>query len=178
MVTKTYLIVMVIVFCILLQTGCSKKEEYQTGEVTPEKLTKDTTDVLTIKPKAINYDSMLVIVSQLVEAVKDNPTDIDYRRALVSVSYDTTWGTILSAGIGKPSQDEATESIGMKYAERAATADALRWAAYIKEWAIDPTHPDLDSLSVEIQGGKVVAKKILPDQTVSVLVEVRSSTIL
>lgn len=175
---KIYLLMIVFFICFALMIGCSKKEEYQTGELKPDELTKDTTDVLTIKPKAINYDSMLVIVSQLVEAIKANPTDIDYRRALVAASYDTTWETILSAGFGKPALEAETESIALKYAEQAAKMDALRWSAYIKRWAIDPTFPDLDSLKVEIQGGKVVAKKVLPDQTVSVLVEIHSSKIL
>ena len=121
---------------------------------------------------------MLVVISELVAAIKSNPEDIDMRRSLVTASYDTTWETILSAGFGKPTQEAETEMIALKYAERAATAEALRWSAYIKKWAIDPTFPDLDRLKAEFQGGRVVAKKILPDQTVSVLIEIHSSKIL
>lgn len=178
MINKKSILVAVIFTCILIVIECSKKEEYQTGELAREESTQDTSDVLTIKPKPINYDSMLVVVSELLEAIKNNPTDIELRRELVVASYDTTWETILAAGFGKPFQEAETESIAMKYAERAATADALRWAVYIKRWAIDPTFPDLDSLNVEIQGGRVVAKKMLPDQTVSVLLEIHSSKIL
>ena len=179
MIIKKSMLISIVFMSILLMIECSKKkEEYQTGEITPKESTEDTTSVLTIKPKPINYDSMLVVVSELVEAVKENPTDIDYRRELVAVSYDTTWEIILSAGFGKPSQEGETESIAMKYAERAATIDAWRWAAYIKRWSIDPKFPNLDTLNVEIQGGRVVAKKILPDKAVSVLVEIHSSKIL
>ena len=175
---KKSILAVTILICILLVIGCGKKEEYQTGEITPDESTHDSTDVVTIKPKPINYDSMLVVVGELVEAIKSNPTDIELRRDLVAASYDTTWETILSAGSGKPAREAETESIALKYAERAATADALRWTAYIKRWSIDPTFPELDSLDVQIQGGKVVAKKVLPDQTVSVLVEIHSSKIL
>jgi len=179
MVKRNSILTITILIWFLLVIGCSKKEEeYQTGELTPDELTKDTTDVLTIKPKPINYDSMLVVVSELVEAVKNNPTDIELRRQLVAVSYDTTWETIISAGFGKPVQDAETESIAMKYAERAATADALRWAVYIKRWSIDPTFPDIGTLNVEIQGGRLVAKKMLPEHSVSVLIEIHSSKIL
>jgi len=178
MITKIHLMIIVLFICISLIMGCGKKEEYQVGELTPKESTKDTTDdVLTIKPSPINYDSMLVVISELVEAIKENPTDIDYRRELVAVSYDTTWDAILSAGFGKPSPEAETEAIAIRNAERAATADALRWAAYIKRWAVNPDAP-LDSLNVEIQHHRVVAKKVFPDQTVSVLVEIHSSKIL
>ncbi|UCE05389.1 MAG: hypothetical protein JSW07_17500 [bacterium] len=177
MVAKIYLKIILFI-CISLLIGCSKKEEYQTGELVPEEHTADSTSMLTIKPQPINYDSMLVVVSQLVDSIKNNPTNIELRQQLVAVSYDTTWETIISAGFGKPSQEAETESIALKYAERAATADALRWSAYIKRWSIDPTFPELGQLDVEIQGGRMVVKKVLPDQTVLVLIEIHSSKIL
>jgi hypothetical protein len=173
---KIYLMI-VLFICIGLVVGCGKKEEYQTGEMTTEELAKDATDVLTIKPKPINYDSMLVVVGDLVEAIKNNPTDIELRRRLVAVSYDSTWDTILTAGFGKRFQDAKTESIALKYAEQAARADAYRWAVYIKKWLADPTVPDVGKLDVEIEGSRVVAKKVLSDSTVSVLVEIHSSNI-
>jgi hypothetical protein len=178
MITKIHLMIMILVICISLVIGCRKKEEYQVGELATKEAAKDTTDnVLTLKPKPVNYDSMLIVVGELVEAIKENPTDIDYRRELVAVSYDTSWDTILSAGFGKPSPAAETESIAIKNAERAATADALRWASYIKRWSVNPDSP-LDSLNVEIQDHRVVAKKVFPDQTVSVLIEIHSSKIL
>jgi len=171
--------VIIITICFFLIAGCSKQEEYQTGEISPEELTKDadSADVLTIKPKPINYDSMLVVVGDMVEALKNNPIDIELRRKIVAISYDTTWETILAAGFGKPFQEAETESIAMKYAEQAARADAYRWAVYIKRWFVDPTVPDVGKLNVEIEGGRVVAKKVLSDSTVSVLVEIHSSKI-
>lgn len=178
MIKKCLLKIMTVSIIISLISGCGKKQEYQKGEFTPEEQAKDSADVLTIKPEPIDYDSMLIVISQLVEAVKNHPTDIELRQELVAVSYDTTWETILAAGSGKPSQQAETGSLAMKYAERAATADAYRWAAYIKKWSVDPTFPDVATLSAEIQGGKVVAKKVLPDQTVSVLVEIHTSKIL
>lgn len=179
MIKKKPIWISTILISIFIIIVCGKKEEqYKTGELTPKESTTDTSDVLTIKPKPINYDSMLVVVSELVEAIKNCPTDVDLRRELVAVSYDTAWGTILSAGTGKPSPEAETESIAMKYAERAARDEALRWAAYIKKWSADATIPELGSLKADIQGGKIVAKKQLPDNSVSVLVEIHSSKIL
>jgi hypothetical protein len=179
MITKKSILISTILIGIFLVIGCSKKEEqYKTGELAPKESTTDTSDVLTIKPKPINYDSMLVVVSELVDAIKNNPTNVDLRRELVAVSYDTAWGTILSAGTGKPFQEAETESIAMKYAEKAARDDAIRWAVYIKKWSVDPTVPDLGSLKADIQGGRIVAKKELPDSSVSVLIEIHSSNII
>ncbi len=178
MTVKMHLKSIIIYTCIYLIIGCGKKEEYKTGELTPKESTSDTTEIQTIKPQSINYDSMLVVVSELVETIKENPTDMDYRRELVAVSYDTTWGTILSAGHGKPSPNAESESLAINFAERAATVDALRWAAYIKRWSIDPNAPDLVTINAEIQGYRVVAKKVHPDKAVTILVEIHSSKIL
>jgi hypothetical protein len=156
---------------------CGKKDEQKTGELVPKELTQDSSEVLTIKPKPINYDSMLTVVSQLVETLKNNPTDISLRQELVATSYDTTWETILAAGFGKPSQKAEIQSIARKFAEQAAVADAYRWAVYIKKWKIDPTIPDIGKFSTEIQAGKVVAKRELPDQNFVVLLEIHSSKI-
>ena len=175
---KIAVIIVALLTCAYLMTGCSKKEEYQTGEISPKESSQDTSGVVTIKPEPINYDSILVVVSQLVDSIKHNPTNIELRQQLVAVSYDTTWETILAAGAGKPSQDAKTASIAMKFAEQAARADAYRWAVYIKRWAIDPTFPNIEKLDVEIPGSRVVAKKVLPDQTVTVLIEVKSTQIL
>lgn len=176
---KKYLsIIIAFITLSLLISECGKKEEDQIGELTQEEKTGEDQFVVTIKPKPINYDSMLIVVSELVEAIKNNPSDIELRRELVTTSYDTTWETILAAGFGKPFQNDETESIAMKYAEQAAAADAYRWAAYIKRWSIDPTFPDVGTLNAEIKGGRVVAKQILPDNSVLVLVEIHSSKIL
>ena len=166
-----------ILLILFLVIGCGKKEEHQTGQLSPKEKTQDDRSVLTIKPKSINYDSMLTVMSQLVDAIKNNPTDIEVRRQLVASSYDTTWETILTAGIGAPPQKAESESVAMKQAERAAMVDAYRWAIYIKKWHSNLTIPDIGTIGADIQGGRVVAKQVLPDQRVSVLVEIKTSNI-
>ncbi len=158
--------------------GCGKKEEPKVGELKPQESVADSLgDAWTIKPKPINYDSMLAVISDIVEAIRENPTDLDYRQQLIAACYDSVWDTILAAGTGKPQLDAETAAIAAKYAERAAIADALRWAGWIKRWTINPNAP-LDSLEVHIQQHRVVAKKVLPDNQVVVLIEVRGSRII
>lgn len=171
---KTVFLFSIMILALALMITCGKKEEHQTGEITKDEQAGDDSFVGTIKPKPINYDSMFVIIAPLVDSLKNSPESIELRRQLVDVSYDTTWETILSAGTGKPMEHAATESVGMKYAEQAAAADAYRWAIYIKKWAIDPTFPDIGKINAEIQG-RVVAKQVLPDKRVSVLIEVQAS---
>ena len=177
MVKKLYLLAVIILISTIMLITCGKDEKLETGEITTQEGVQEESTVETIKPQAINYDSMFVIISELAAAVKQQPTDIEVRRQLVAACYDTTWETILAAGFGEPSQKASTESVAAKFAEQAAAADAYRWAAYIKKWHKDPTTPDVGSLATEIQGGRVVAKKHLPDYRVSVLVEVRVSNI-
>ena len=171
---KELFIISVLLFALTLMITCGKKEDHKTGEITKDKLTVDEGFVGTIKAKPINYDSMFAIIAPLVDSVKNNPESIELRKQLVAVSYDTTWATILSAGTGKPMEHAATESVAMKYAEQAAAADAYRWAIYIKKWAVDPSFPEIGNVSAEIQG-RLVAKHDLPDNRVSVLIEVQAS---
>lgn len=158
--------------------GCGKRDESNVGELKSKELVADSSgDVWTIKPKPMNYDSLLVVLSDIVEAIRENPTDLDYRHQLVASGYDSSWGTIVAPGFGRPQSDAEVGSVATKYAERAAIADALRWAAWIKRWSDNPNAP-LDTLQVEIQQHRVVAKKVRPDHSVSVLIEVHRSHIL
>ncbi|MCU0646255.1 MAG: hypothetical protein MUC94_18610 [bacterium] len=163
---------LILAFNLLIM--CGKKDDHKTGEIAKDEQAGDEGFVGTIKAKPINYDSMFAIIAPLVDAVKNNPENIELRKQLVAVSYDTTWETILSAGTGIPMEHAATESIAMKYAEKAAAADAYRWAIYIKKWKTEPAFPDIDKIEGEIQG-KIVARQDLPDKRVSVLVEVQAS---
>ena len=170
-----YAVLFMILFSLF--TFCSKKEQQESGQIARQEGIQTDSTVQTIKPKAINYDSMLIVIGDLTKSVKENPTDINLRQKLVAACYDTTWETILAAGFGKPSKKDSSESISLKLTERAAKADAYRWAAYIKKWSDDPSTPEPGSISAEIQGGIVVAKKNLPDSTTMVLLEVKKSKI-
>lgn len=174
---KIFLAITVFFLLTMLMMVCSKKEEPQRGESGNKEGAREDQLVETIKPMPVNYDSILIIINGLTEAVKNNLADVELRKKLVDVSYDTTWDTILAAGFGKPVPTAETESIAMKYAEQAATLDAYRWAAYIKKWHFDPSAPEVGTITAGIQGGRVVAKTLLPDHSVSVLVEIQSSKI-
>jgi len=160
---------------VCLLVACAKKEEHQTAEISQTEGAIDSQFVQTIKPKSINYDSMLTVIAPMIETIMQTPTDVQARQQLVDVCFDTTWETILAAGFGKPLQQASTETIAARYAEQAATADAYRWAAYIKKWHANPMQLDFGHISAEIAGGRVVARKDLADQRVSVLVEIRSA---
>lgn len=123
----------------------------------------------------INYDSLLTVIGQLTEMVSSYPNDFELRKNLVSTCYDTLSDIILASGRGRPLISARTPTLAMKYAEKAATIDAYRWAAYIKKWHLNPTTPDIGKLSVEVSAGQVVSKKVLPDSTVQVLVAVRTA---
>jgi len=156
---------------------CSKKEQHDTGQINQQAKVTSSLSVQTIKAKPINYDSLLVVISDLVKAVQEKPTDIDARRQLANAAYDSSWDTILAAGYGSPIQKGATSTISLRLAEQAAKADAFRWAVYIKNWLQDPTTPDIGKLSADVQGGNFILKKLLPDSAVVVLLEVKKSNI-
>ena len=155
--------------------SCEKKEQQESGQLARQEETAGQSIVQTIKPNAINYDSLLTIIGGLVKSVLENPTDINARRNLVNAAYDTSWDSILAAGFGRRFEKSSSQSISLRLAEQAAKADAFRWAAYIKKWLDDPTTPDLGKLSAEISGGNFVAKAYLPDSTIMVLLEVKKS---
>lgn len=157
--------------------GCEKKKEMETVEFSRQEGVAHETDVPTIKPKPINYDSMFVVISQITAALKNEPTDINLRQELVSAGYDTAWETIMAVGFGEASSRASTESISEKFLQQAAAADAYRWAAYIKRWHENPAMPEFGAISTTIGGGKIVLQKRLSEDNFSVLIEVKSSKI-
>lgn len=177
MKTKTLISIITIVLMVCLFLFCGEKQEHQTGQIEQKEGATEAQTVQTIKPKPINYDSMLTVIAPKIETLLKTPENIQLRQELVSICYDTTWQTILAAGFGKPFQQANTETIAARYADQAATADAYRWAAYIKKWQADPTKPDIGHLSGEIKGGRVVARNETENGRVSVLVEIHSSNL-
>ncbi|HEX9973732.1 MAG TPA: hypothetical protein VGD14_16795, partial [bacterium] len=99
---KNLLKISVLIVSLTLMIICGKKDDHKTGEIAKDEQAGDEGFVGTIKAKAINYDSMFAIIAPLVDAVKNNPENIEFRKQLVAASYDTTWETILSAGTGEP----------------------------------------------------------------------------
>lgn len=171
-----FLILMILILGFIL-IGCSKKEESQTGVLQKNEDVQVDQSTLIIRPKAYNYDSLRVVIATLLDAVKANPDDIEARQRLVATCYDTTWETIIAPGLGRPSQQPQAEAVAQKQAEQAAVADAYRWAMYVKKWHHDPTIPDFGSISGEIRGGRIVSRQTLADQSISILLEIKSSDI-
>lgn len=174
----TFFVLSVIVLSgVMLLGGCGEKKGSQTGALKKNEDVQVDQSTLVIKPKAFNYDSLRVVIATLLEAVKANPDNIDARQRLVATCYDTTWETIVAPGIGKPSQQQQMAAVAQKQAEQAAIADAYRWAMYIKKWHQDPSTPDFGSISGEIRGGRIVSRQTLADQSLSILLEIKSSDI-
>jgi hypothetical protein len=161
-------------FSFIMNT-CGKKEQQESGQISQQENVQSQSIVQTIKPEAINYDSMLTIIGKLVKSVHDNPMDIDARRFLVEAAYDTSWDSILAAGFGKRFDNNSSQTVSLRLAEQAAKADAFRWAVYIKKWLKDPSKPEIGKISAEIGGGNFVAKSNLSDSTVVVLLEIKKS---
>lgn len=176
---KDLTIISLIFLSLIIFAHCTKqKEEHQIAQTSKQESNQDSVvTITTIKPKAINYDSMLVEIADLVKRVKANPENIEFRKQLVAVCYDTTWETILAAGFGQPFKKAGQLSVAQKYAEQAAAADAYRWAAYIKKWYKNPAKPNIGSLTTEIQGGRIVARKKISDEEVCALIEIHQSNI-
>lgn len=175
-ICRSFLLAIFIIISVLI-SSCGKKEKREIGELSRQENELAETVISNIKPKALNYDSLFVVISQLTEALKKNPTDVDLQQQLVAVSYDTTWETILAVGCGERSTAASTETVSEKFLQQAATADAYRWAAYVKKWHTDPTSTELDLPGSTVSGGKIVLIKKLSDEKMSVLIEIRSSMI-
>jgi hypothetical protein len=167
--SKKNFFIFFLIFIVL--SSCSKKKE-EAGEE-KEYSTSSGMEGQVYRAN-INYDSLLTVVDQATEMVAAYSSDINLRQKLVAISYDTSNGIIFASGRGRPQVNARTPSIAMNFAERAAQIEALKWAAYIERWKLDPTTPDLGKISAAMPPGRVVSKKVLPDSTVQVLVEVKA----
>ena len=176
MLTQKIQLILVLFFILVLSLGCSKKEEEQQQAVEeeysiPGGMEEQTQQVI------INYDSLLTVVDQLTEMVAANPSDIELRKKLLSTCYDTVNNTIICTGKGTPLTNARTPTLAIKFAERAATIEAYRWAARLKKWQLDPKSPDTENLSIENLRGKIVSRSVLSDSTIQVLVEVSAANL-
>ncbi|MDW7680822.1 MAG: hypothetical protein SCK70_09670 [bacterium] len=177
MLQKRLFIALVLLTSVSLLLFCEKKEKLETGEIAPQPEVQPFDSVTTIKPAPLNYDSLYQMISAITDSLLQNPTDIALRRQLVSAGYDTLWETIFAVGFGKSSDKATTGAVDQKFIEQAATADAYRWAAYIKFWHQDASDPEFGSISTNISGGRIVTKKILSDNRMAVMIEVKADQI-
>jgi hypothetical protein len=175
-VVKSQLIIILFLILILSFFCTKKEEEGQQKAIEEEEFTISSSMEGQAQRININYDSLLIVVDNLTEMVTKYPTDIDLRKKLVFTCYDTANNIILASGRGTPLITARTPTLAMNYAHKAAVIQAYRWAAYLREWRLDPTTPDLDKISGDLPSGRVVSKNILPDSTVQVLVEVNIGT--
>ncbi|NOZ62777.1 MAG: hypothetical protein GXO74_13985 [Calditrichaeota bacterium] len=169
-----------LLFLLLLAvTFCQKKKEnMESGAVNQQEqgqLSDSTT--LTIKPTPINYDSMFVVLTQIVQSIRENPNDVQLRRNLVNAGYDTTWETIMAVGMSEPLDSSKTDAIATRMAEQAAKADAYRWCAYIKRWAKNPDFNNFGQIQANFSGGRIVKTERLPENRVAVMLELKSDLI-
>ena len=171
MLTQKFQPILVLLLILLLSFNCTKKNEDQQQTIKDEEYSIASGIEGQSQKVIINYDSLLTELGQLTEMVAANPTDIELRKKLVSTCYDTVYHIITSSGRGTPLTNARTPNLAMKYAERAAI-EAYRLAAQLKRWQLDPTTPSLEKLAVANISGRIVSKRILPDSTVQVLVEV------
>ncbi len=170
---------LLLLFLLLAAIFCQKKkEEVQTGEIGQEEQTaiSDST-YLTIKPKAINYDSMFVVLNQLGQAIRENPADTLLRKELVKAGYDTTWETVMAVGLSEPIDSTKSESLAIRMAEQVAKADAYRWCAYIKKWHENPNFNNFGQIQADFTGGRIVKTERLPDNRIAVMIEIKSQLI-
>ncbi len=171
---KKYFSLFVLICTLFLIITCGKKDEEKTGELSQMEAKQGESTVQTIKPKPINYDSMLVVLSSLSDSVLANPEQPEFKQQLVAAGYDTLWDTILAPGFGKTPPSDSTK-IDMQTRERAAVVDAYRWAAYIKKWHSDSSLSGFGSISTQMSGGRIVAKQTTVNNHVRVLLEIKGS---
>ena len=171
-ITLLFLLLLTILFCQ------KKKENLQSGAVNQQEQTQLTdSTTLTIKPAAINYDSMFIVLSEIAQAIHQNPADVLLHQKLVSAGYDTTWETIMAVGFSEPMDSTKTSGLTERMALQAAKADAYRWCAYIKRWVKNPEDSNFGKISETFSGGRIIKTERLADNRIAVMMEIKSDLI-
>lgn len=159
---------------LILLFACDKK----TGEkeVTSEESVKtEETTIDTLKlseTSQVDYGAMMETIFQLEDSIKQNPADIELRKALVAAAYDSIKGKLYTVGYGQPDTSITSTAHAMKTSERAALIDAQRWAMFIMRWQKNPDQPAIsERVTGNVPPGTPVQKAILPVNNVYLLVE-------
>jgi hypothetical protein len=112
-------------------------------------------------------DSLL----QLQQQIMQQPDAVTLRRELGRRAIDTTAGVIWVVGKGRINPKATTLNTALNQAKMAATLDAGRWAAYLREWQKTDYAADFGKIQASVPGIKVV-RESMTDSLCIVLAQV------
>jgi hypothetical protein len=112
-------------------------------------------------------DSLL----QLQQQIMQQPNEVALRRELGRRAIDANAGVIWVVGKGRINPKASTLNTALNQAKMAATLDAGRWAAYLREWQKTDYATDFGKIQASIPGVKVI-RESMTDSLCVVLAQV------
>ena len=152
----------------LLLAGCGEKE--QEGKLRSE-------EGVTPRLSTEQAQRLMDELNELEARVVAEPTNIEFRRALVEKSVDPGRGLVRAAGYGEAPPKAPSSAMAIQAAQQAAYLDACRWLAYILQWEKDPSQPEFGKIKGKLPGAQIVHKVVTPSHQVTLLVEIQRSPV-
>jgi len=166
--------VIVIMLSVFFLISCEKKEDKVSEQTISTSEQQKTSDTLILKPDTISvdYGEIMNKLFTLVEKVRTNPDSKHPRLELLKVALDSSRQKIYALGEGLPDTTAISDAMAIQTAERAALADAARWALLTISWRENPANLSFtDKLSGKVPPHHIVFKSQLPGNKVYRLIE-------
>lgn len=122
---------------------------------------------------AVAPESLFARLRPLHDAVYGAPGDLAARAALATASFDSARGSFFVVGKGVKNLSAGSAETGQ---ERAAEADAKRWALYLRAWTSQDTRKFAEPIEGEITYSNILARTV-EDDTLYVLLQVPYSSV-
>jgi len=144
-----FLMILVVIF-----SGCQKQE---TDTETITQRSDEASNAVNNLPSLDN--DYLVSIYEAQELIKIQQDNVELRRIYCDKAYLPDHRIFVSMGIARLHHPETGAVIPEHMAEKAARMDAIRWAAYGKEWVNNAYEPAFGKLSANFQQDTEVINK-------------------
>jgi hypothetical protein len=127
----------VIIVVLLIFTNCRDEKK---ADLTP-KNAKDT-----LYQGENDYKLLVDVINSIENAIMKDPTNITLQQDLLSISYDSTTGSLLTVGNGVYN-NELNSDLKEELRTRGARTVAQRWALYMHNWFLQKSIQFGDTVS-------------------------------
>ena len=138
--------VLIILTLIVFLAACKSENEEQVEQI---QISKQENSAVNNTMSDFDND-YLVSIYEAQELIKIDGKNIDLRKQYCQKAYHEDRGFFISMGIARKTNPETGQAIPASLAERSATVDAMRWAAYGLNWIKKEYQPEFGKIEVPL----------------------------
>ncbi len=138
--------IMIFLTLLIFLVACKSETKEQVEEI---KINNQENSAVSNNMSDFDND-YLVSIYEAQELIKIDGKNIELRKQYCQKAYHEDRGFFISMGIARKTNPETGQAIPVSLAERSATIDAMRWAAYGLNWIKKDYQPDFGKIEIPL----------------------------